>query len=262
MLYNPYFFNRWVRILGTMKKSICTAIATLALAFCVLGVFASEPLTNGEELIGKIHSRYSSDWYSHITFKQDMYRYKNDSLVRNEVWMVAYSSPSRLHIRYKDFSSGRGWFVVNDTLFTFNHNKLIGTRPRLHEVMILGYDMYSVNPSIVIPKVVGLGIDLSRVRVTTIKGKEYYEVGNNNVKCFWVGKDDLLFHGIRKVDENGVTEIFYQNYKMIYDKPVATEVQYFENGQMYLYEKYFDIRLPSSLPDDFFDPNLFSETRW
>jgi hypothetical protein len=128
--------------------------------------------------------------------------------------------------------------------------------------MTLGYDVYSAEPSDVIPKVESMGIDLSLVKVTTMKGKEYYEVGNYNEKCFWVSKDDLLFHGIRKVDENGVTEIFYENYKMIYEKPVATEVQYFENGQMYLYEKYFDIRLPSCMPDDFFNPDLFSETRW
>jgi len=245
-----------------MKKLALLVIVSIVALCCSSLVFAGEPYSHGEELIRQIHSRYANDWYRHITFKQDMYRYKNDSLIRNEVWMVAYSSPSKLHIRYKDFSSGRGWLVVNDTLYSFNHNRLIGSRPRLHEVMTLGYDVYSAEPSDVIPKVESMGIDLSLVKVTTMKGKEYYEVGNYNEKCFWVSKDDLLFHGIRKVDENGVTEIFYENYKMIYEKPVATEVQYFENGQMYLYEKYFDIRLPSCMPDDFFNPDLFSETRW
>ncbi len=245
-----------------MKKFALYFLFILLTVSSTYSAYATQPVADGEEIISNIYSKYANNWYKHITFKQNMFRYKNDSLVRNEVWLVAYSSPSMLHIRYKDFSTGRGWLVVNDTLYSFNHSKLIGTRPRLHELMVLSYDLYSVKPDFTIPKVLSMGFDLLQVAIVEKKGKEYYQIGNPDVKCFWVSKDDLLFHGVRKVDENGVNEIFYQKYEEFYGKLVATEVQYFDNGQMYLYEKYFDIRLPSCMPEDFFSPELFGETRW
>jgi hypothetical protein len=243
-----------------MKNLLLFAFAILT--FFPLHAFSDEPITNGEDLIRQMNSRYADSWYKHLTFKQNMFRYKNDSLVRNEIWLVAYSAPSKLHIRYNDFSSGRGWLVVNDTLYSFNHSKLIGKRPRLHELVILGYDVYAADPAVIIPKIKAIGFDFSQVEIVEIKGKEYYQVGDYNEMCFFVGKDDLLFFGVRRVDENGVKETFYHKYKEFYGKQVATEVQYYENGQMYLYEKYFDIRLPSCMPADFFTPKLFNETRW
>jgi hypothetical protein len=242
-----------------------------ALTICFILFFSTQTFAsnneqnkveNGEDLIRLMYSTYSLDWYKHLTFKQNMFRYRGDSLIRNEIWLVAYNAPNKLHIRYKDFDSGRGWLIVNDTLYSYNHNKLIGQRHRLHELMLLGYDAYIVSPEVVIPKIKEIGFNMDKMEITTIKGKEVYQVGDGNKMCFWVCKDNLLFYGIRKSDDSGVRETFYENYKQFYGKPVATEIQYFENGNMYLYEKYFEIRLPSSLPEDFFNPNLFQETRW
>lgn len=217
---------------------------------------------NGEDLIRLMHETYAKDWYPYLTFKQDMFRYKNDSLVRNEIWVVAYSAPGKLHIRYKDFDSGRGWLCVNDTLFSYNHNKLIGKKHRLHELMTLGFDLYIVSPDEIIPKIADMKFDLSLLIITNINGNEVYQVGNPEKQCFWVHKNSLLFYGYRKSGEMGVRETFFENYKTFYGKPVATQVQYFQDGYLYLFEKYFEIRLPTSLSDDSFNPELFCNTRW
>ncbi len=220
------------------------------------------PVNSGEDLIRIMYNTYSANWYHHLTFKQNIFRYREDSLIQNEIWLVAYSAPGKLHIRYKDFDSGRGWLVVNDTLYSFNHNKLIGQRPRLHEQITLGFDAYIVSPEQVLPKLMGMSFDLSQLSITTINGKSVYQVGDPQKHCFWVKSDDLLFYGIRRVTELGVYDMYFNNYKFFYGKPVATEIQYFNNGKLTLFEKYIDIRLPTSLPQEFFDITRFTETRW
>ena len=241
-----------------------TGIFTLVLLSSIALTSFQEKLSpkNGEDLIRMMHDTYAKNWYSHLTFKQEMYRYKNDSLVRNELWTVAYSAPGKLHIRYQDFDSGRGWLVVNDTLFSFNHNKLIGKKHRLHELMTLGFDLYIVPPDEIIPKIADMKFNLSLLTETIIKGNEVYQVGDPEKQCFWVHKNNLLFYGYRKSGEMGVRETFFENYKSFYGKPVATQVQYFQDGKLYLFEKYFEIRLPTELSETFFNPELFCNTRW
>ncbi len=222
----------------------------------------NDTIADGKQLIELIYKKYSQDWYHNITLKSELFRYKDDSLVSSEVWFEAYSAPSRLHIRYKDFDTGRGWLIVNDTLYTFSHKKMVGSSPRLHELMILGFDTYVVSPVIVAEKLVRIGFDVSKIVATTKNGKKVIQIGNPDTQCFWVDKDNFLFYGMRKVAEGSVKETFFDKYETIYGKPVATQIQYFQNGHLVLFEKYFDIRLPSSLPDEFFLPENFAETRW
>lgn len=216
----------------------------------------------GEDLIIQMYNKHNSNWYQHLTFKQDMFRYRKDSLIRNEVWIVAYSCPGKLHMRYEDFDSGRGWIIVNDTLHSFNHSQLIGSRLRLHEAMTLGLDIYNVSPDQIIPKIIQMDFDLTQLCQTSINGKLVYQVGNPTKNCFWVHQDNLLFYGVRRISETGVRDTYFENYKNFYGKPVATQIQHFQDGSLYLLEKYTEIRLPSSLPEVFFDPNQFSNTRW
>lgn len=240
-------------------------IITIILLTSLQAIFAQDKnvaIEDGYGLVKEMHRKYSHCWYQHLTFKQDMFRYRDDSLVRNEVWVVAYSAPAKLHIRYLDFDSGRGWLIVNDTIHSFNHNKLIGKRPRLHELMTIGLDAYIDSPENTIKKLGEMKLDLSKLCVATVNGKVVYQVGDPNQVCFWVHKDDLLFYGLRHTGEFGVRETFFENYKTFYSKPIATEVHYFQDGKMYLFERYFEIRLPSSLPESFFEPDQFTQTRW
>jgi hypothetical protein len=241
------------------------SIFLLIFFFPLFSIAQSEidkPIENGEDLIVQMYNKHNSNWYQHLTFKQDIFRYRNDSLIRNEVWIVAYSSPSKLHLRYQDFDSGRGWLIVNDTLHSFNHNLLIGSRPRLHEAMILGLDVYNVLPDSILPKILKMDFDLATLCQTNINGKLVYQVGDPKKNCFWVLQENLLFYGVRRVSDTGVRDTFFENYKDFYGKPVATQIQYFQEGKLYLLEKYTEIRLPSHLPEIFFDPNHFSSTRW
>jgi hypothetical protein len=128
--------------------------------------------------------------------------------------------------------------------------------------MILGFDIYNVDPELMIPKISSMQFDLSMLSSTVKNGKQVYQIGDPEKQCFWVEKGNLLFYGLRKVGESGVKETFFDGYRIFYDKPVATQIQSFENGKLVLFEKYYDIRLPSCLPEEYFDPNSFTTTRW
>jgi len=171
-----------------------------------------------------MHNAHFANWYEHITYKQEMYWYKHDSLVKSEVWLVAYSVPSVLHICYKDFDSGRGWIVANDTFYAFNHNKLIGKRPRMHTHIALGFGVFFVALEVMVSRIEKMGFDIRELAIVEVNGHEVYQVGNPATSCFWVHAESLLSYGVRSVDESGNRDIFFEKYKQSYEKHVATQV--------------------------------------
>lgn len=218
---------------------------------------------NAGKIINEIGLKYRSNWYCNLTFKQEMFRYRYDSIVNREEWEVAYSAPSKLHIRYRDFNSGRGWIIANDSIYSYNKNQLIGKRGRIHEAMILGHDLYCSEPDFLLQRLALLRINTGRVEVVTLKGRRLIQVGDPGAFCFWLYADNLLFYGYRKRADNGsVRELFFENYRNIQGFPVATELHYYDNGRLYQLERYSEIRLPSYLHPSLFDPEQFSKVRW
>ncbi len=235
----------------------------LVLLFIIEAVGQVDSIGNGYDLIKSMYTKNSQNWYSNLSFKQEVFRVKDDSIVSREVWILAYSSPSKLHIRYNDFDSGRGWLIVNDTIYTYNNFTLIGSRKRIHELIVLGLDIYNVSSELSIERVKLLDIDLNKFEIVTVNNRHLYQIGNPETICFWVHPSSLLFYGIRKVNESGdVKETFFENYKTIYGKLVATEIQYFLNGKLFLFERYSEIRYPTYLHNDIFNPYKFKEVMW
>lgn len=232
--------------------------------FTWVNAFAqTDSICNTVQLISKLQQKYSGSWYENLTFKQEMFRFRDDSVINKEIWDVAYSNPSQLHIRYNDFNTGRGWVIVNDSIYSFNHFKLIGSRYIQHEVMFLGMDMFALPTHITLEKLKILGIDLNRFEITFVNGKKVYQVGDGSKFCFWIYTDNLLFYGLRKVnDKNDIRETYFESYKSIYGKPVATELHYFLNRKLFQMERYFEIRLPTYLHPDIFNPLKFLDVRW
>ncbi len=248
-----------------MKRlAVKILLAWVLLLFCEnLAIGQTDSISNGFSLVKTMYAQNSQNWYNNLTFKQEVFRVKDDSIVSREVWILAYSSPSKLHIRYSDFDSGRGWLIVTDSIYTYNNFNLIGSRLRIHELMVLGLDIYNVLPQISVERIKQLGIDISRVEMVTIKGKSLYQIGNPETICFWVHTINLLFYGLRKVNESGdVKDTFFEQYKTLYGKPVATEVQYFLNGKMFIFERYSEIRFPTFLHNDLFVPARFKDVMW
>ncbi len=223
----------------------------------------SDSILNAEHIFNQIQLSYANNWYCNLTFKQETFRYRYDSIVNREEWEVAYSAPSKLHIRYKDFNSGRGWIIANDSIYTFNKKQLIGRRDRIHEAMILGHDLYCIPPQVALTRTKQLGINTSFIEITPINGKRVIQIGDPNVFCFWLFADNLLFYGYRKrTDTGSIRELYFENYRTIQGWPVATELHYYDNGRLYQLERYSEIRLPSYLHPNLFSPMHFNDIRW
>lgn len=237
---------------------------TMLILFSVEFTYSqTDSISNVSDLVSQLHRKYSGAWYENLTFKQETFRFRDDSIINREIWDIAYSKPSQLNIRYKDFDSGRGWIIVNDSIYSFNHSKLIGSRFIRHEIMFLGMDMFALPSNIVLEKLKLLGIDLNRFEITFVNGKKVYQVGDGNKFCFWIFVDNLLIYGVRKVNEmNDIRETYFESYKNIYGKPVATELHYYLNRKLFQMERYFEIRLPTYLHPDIFNPGKFSDVRW
>lgn len=49
-----------------------------------------------------------------MRFDQKVYLYKNDSLIKEEVWQEILSSPKNLQIRFNGFETGNGVLFKNE----------------------------------------------------------------------------------------------------------------------------------------------------
>src|SRR5690349_12731745 len=74
---------------------------------------------NGKELISAMYKAYAPNkWYRYFTFSQNMEFYRNDSLIRQEVWHEAYK-PGSLIIKFGTKNSKDGRLYTDFTQHSF-----------------------------------------------------------------------------------------------------------------------------------------------
>lgn len=241
-----------------------TAISILVL---VSGLFCVTGIKDGESLIKAMHKKYEGRWYKTLTFEQQTIRYDTSGNVLSEdIWYEAMQLPDQLAIKFKDWTSGNGMMIRNDSLYSFNGGEVSNTRPMLHPLLILGFSVYSQPIEKTLKDLKALGVDFSKFHKRDYEGREVYVVGalegDESSTQFWVEKDRLLF--VRMIQDfgNGRTQdIRFNNYEPLGGGWIAPEVVFYSNGKIRLKEVYKNIRTPV-LGLDVFDPQQFTVSRW
>lgn len=231
------------------------------------GVPDRSTISSASALVRAMHERYAGKWYRTLTFVQTSHYYDTTGAPsRTELWYEAGQVPGILRIDIGDRRSGNGQLFRNDSVYVFQAGKLVRSVKSRNVLLLLGFDVYAVDPARMIRMLAEEGFDTTKFHRTTAGGSEYFVVGaapgDTTSKQFWVEADRLLFWRIfqpppASAPDRPVTEIRFQKYVPHGGGYVAEEVDFLRNGRRYFFETYADVRVDVEL-----DPALFIPERW
>lgn len=222
-----------------------------------------EKPVSGRDLISMMHKRYKDRFYNSMTFSQQVLRYNCEKIYSVEVMHEAYLSPGNLILKFRDWESGEGLIFKDDSLYTIKGGKVANVEYRIHEVLLLGFDVYNIDPEITVEKLERLDYNLDQVSEERCMGKEAWRTGDPEGNCFWVDKDNLLFLKVRVKSSNKPRSVEFSKYEIIDKAPVATVIRFYnEKGDLEMVEKYFNVKPYNKLDKTIFDPDNFIKARW
>jgi hypothetical protein len=240
----------------------------LLLSPLFLGIFmAMKPYTKPSKIIQKMYKHWAGKWSKNMQFEQNVYLYRNDSLVREEVWQEMLSSPKNLHIRFNGFETGNGVIFRNDSVYYFSGGKVTRQEKRVHHLLLLAFDVYFLPPSQTEKQLQELGFNLDASYEKEINGKKIIVVGtkepsDTQTSQFWVEKENMYVTRVIHNTNGVVSDIELKSYQMVDNYPVATEISFKNNGKLRMVEKYFNISFPKNINSDIFDVGKVKETKW
>lgn len=229
-----------------------------------VGAFAAD-YRSGDELVAAMSKKYAGKWYKTLTFVQKTITHKPDGTSETEIWNEALSAPGKLRIDIEPLDKHNGIIFADGKLYAFRDGKLANSRPFVHPLLVLGFDVYVQPAETTIAQLKGLGMDLSVIHEDKWQGEPVWVVGAKqgemNAQQFWVRKKDLLF--VRLIQLGGrekkvIQETQFNKYVKVKGGGwVAAEVLFFADSKPTITEEYSDIRAGMAL-----DANLWNPESW
>lgn len=236
----------------------------LTLGFVLAVAGRAQEIRDGEALLRAMHDCYADNWYETLTFQQDSITHNADGTDKTEVWYEAAMLPGKLRIDIGQPDSGNGTLVADNTLTKFRNNEVTLSRPFVHMLLVLGFDVYRQKAETTIELVKRQGFDLSKIHEDTWEDQPVYVVGadrgNLQSKQFWVEKKRLLFVRLIQPDERTPAKINdsrFADYRQLSVGYVAARVEFYTDGKNVFSEIYSNIKVNPKLDPAFFDPKQF-----
>jgi hypothetical protein len=233
----------------------------LLLTLLAMPVLATD-IKTGEDVVASMYKKYAGKWYKTLTFVQKTTTHKPDGTESAETWYEAMTVPGKLRIDIVPLEKGNGIIFADGKLFSFREGKLAGSRPFVHPLLVLGFDVYGQPVETTIGQIKGLGIDMTTVHEEKWQGQDVYVVGAKqgdlNTAQFWVSKKDLLFVRLIQLggrDKKIVQETQFNKYVKVKGGGwVSAEVKFFNDGKLVTSEDYTDIQAGTALTPDLWNP--------
>jgi hypothetical protein len=226
-----------------------------------------EPYTSGEQLLEAMQNRYVARWYRTLTFVQETTTFAASGDSTEAVWYEALQLPSRLRIDFDPLDQRNGVIVRGDSQFVFQRGQITRRIGRTNELLLLGFDVYFLEPSTTAAWLRRLGFDLSRIRQDQWQGRQVYVVGASSAadmasKQFWVEREHLLFVRLIQPGANGrMQDIRFLNYEPLGRTWIAPLVEIYEDGRLVMREEYRHMRVGVALDSTLFDPARLATAR-
>jgi hypothetical protein len=217
-------------------------------------------IRDGEGVLRAMQERYAKDWYETLTFTQKSTTHKADGTNTSETWYESALLPGKLRIDIGPASEGNGILVADGALTLFKGGQVTETRPFVHMLLVLGFDVYRQAAETTIAQVKGQGFDLSKMCEDIWEGQPVYVVGADRgdlkTKQFWVDKKRLLFVRMIEPDEKEPAksnDSRFTDYKKLPVGWVAARVEFFVDGKNVFSEEYSEIKTNPKLDAGMFD---------
>ena len=247
-----------------MKRTLLMFTVLLMLA---PAAYAAK-ITTAQDLITAMHKKYENKWYRTTTFRQVTTDYDKDGGKKEAVWYEAITIPGKLRIDFDPVKSGNGILFANDNIYMFKDGKLENSRPLIHPLVLLAFDVYFLPVDQTINKLKQLKFDLSVLREDTWQGRPVYVVGakagDEHSPQFWIDKQRLYFvRMFRPVGKDGTqtSEVQFNKYQRLGGGWMAPEVIFKIDGKVTTTESYSELRADVPLSNELFDPTSWSSAK-
>jgi hypothetical protein len=242
------------------------------LLFCGVMLLATAAqaarIETAEDLVGAMRKKYEKKWYKNSTFRQLTTDIDKDGVKKEAVWYEAISIPGRLRIDFDPAKDGNGILFSNDKIYTFKNGKLEGSRPLIHPLLLLAFDVYFLPVDQTVAKLKQLKFDLSILREDTWQGRPVYVVGAKasdlHSPQFWIDKQRLYFvRMFRPAGKDGVmtSETQFNKYQKLGGGWMAPEVIFKIDGRITTTEAYSELRANVDLDESLFDPDRWTTAK-
>ena len=240
-----------------------------AVSLLLLPITSYAKISNTNELIAAMQTRYEKSWYKTATFVQETTTVRPDGKNKVETWYEAMAVPGSLRIDFTPTTAGNGILFTGGKIFIFKDGKVDTTRPFEHPLLILGFDIYRSPATEVIAKLQALKFDLSQFREDTWQGRPVYVVGAKagdlHAPQFWIDQENLYFvRMLRPAGQDGAQtqETQFNKYQKLGGGWMAPEVIFMVEGKVITTEKYSDMRADVKLDPKLFDPQFWTSVHW
>ena len=241
------------------------SIIGLAMLAAVLSPATFDPPKDGVELIAQMRERYLGKWYRTLTFVQKTTL--PDGKV--ETWYEAAELPGKLRIDIAPLDGKNTLLFRNDSLYEFKGGKLAESKPMIHPLMVLGFDLYAQPVDVTVRKLQALGFDLGKLHESTWQGRPVYVVGasagDTVTRQFWIDKERLYF--VRMVEPGkqnpaARVETLFNRYIPLGGGWLETEVRFLVNGETKMLEEYTVPKAGVELSPAIFEPGRWVPPGW
>ena len=225
----------------------------------------TDPPKDGVEVITRMRERYLGKWYRTLTFVQKTTL--PDGKV--EIWYEAAELPGKLRIDIAPLEGKNTILFRNDTLYDFKGGKLTETKPLIHPLMVLGFDVYAQPVDKTLRQLRELGFDMGKVHEAEWQGRPAYVVGaaagDSVARQFWIDQERLYFVRMvepGKKDPAARVETQFNQYIPMGQGWLETEVRFMVNGETKMLEEYTEPKASVKLDPAIFDPSHWVAPGW
>jgi outer membrane lipoprotein-sorting protein len=235
-----------------MKYPLAIIILLLVWGFTLPG----QPTSTGA--IKKMYSRYHGKWHTSLTFTQTTGRYRNDTLLKTDIWHERIVYPDMLRIDFGDEKAGNGIIYRGDSSYLFRNNKVLRATIDENELIFFLGGMYFKTIDQVLAHFNALHFDLAKYHESTWKGKAVYVLGSVNddekVTQLWVDKEKLVAVRYFKYDAKGKMEATFEEHKLIEGAWSETLCKFYIDDKLLQTEVYQDIKANQPINKSVFNP--------
>jgi hypothetical protein len=244
-------------------------LLTLSLILSIAPATYAAKIKTTEQLVLAMQKKYGKSWYRTATFVQKTTDYDKDGNKKVSTWYEALSVPGSLRIDFTPVKDGNGILFTENKIYSFKDGKQENSRPFVHPLMVLGFDIYKLPLTDVMNTLKGLKFDLAILREDTWQGRPVYVVGAKQGDLhspqFWIDQKQLYFvRMLRPSGKDGTQtqETQFNKYQRLGGGWMAPEVIFKVDDQVRTTEEYSEMRANPTLDSKLFDPQYWTSVHW
>jgi hypothetical protein len=225
--------------------------------------FSQSKTLTAAGFLQKMYNKYHGKWHNNLFFTQLTEQYKNDSLVKSDLWYEHILYPETQRIDIDSPKSGNGFIQIKDSLYIFSMNKLVRTIKNDDGVIFLLGGLYFMPFDNVLARFKSLNYDLGKFHVDTWKGKDVYVIGANSnderVNQLWIDKERMLVLRFIKYDSGTKEDVSFEDQIKLKGGWSETKCVVYINEHLIQVEIYHNLVADGPVDKNMYDPAMIGK---